>query len=429
MPNFQIGPEPPMSSSPVILQIVPALETGGAERTAIEVAEAIVAAGATALVVSEGGRLEGDLAAAGGTLIRFPAATKNPRALWANARALEAIIAEHGVDLVHARSRAPAWSAMIAARRAGRPFVTTYHGIYNQKTPFKGWYNGIMARGKLVIANSNYTAQIVRSRHHVADSRLRVIHRCADLERFSRDAVSPERIRALRSAWGVPMSARLVVLASRLTRWKGQGVAIGAAAQILRRPEFDDVIFVLAGDDQGRTGYRNELDERIASLGLTDRILLPGHCEDVPAAFATAAIALVSSIEPEAFGRSSVEAQAMGCPVIVSDIGALPETIVSPDKASSLGVVTGWTFKPGDEDELAARIGFALRLPTGQRAAMAESARRHVAAHFSKTALQQQTLGVYDELLGTGLAAEFMSRSSPDEASMSLKRTIPAGFI
>lgn len=418
-----------MYVKPVILQVLPALETGGVERTAVEMAAAIALAGGTPLVASEGGRLEGELAEAGGILIRFPAATKNPRRIWANARKLEALIKEHGVDLVHARSRAPAWSAFSAARRARVPFVTTYHGIYNQKSPIKRFYNGIMARGDLVIANSGYTAELVARRHHVPASRLRVIPRGADLTRFSPDAVTKARITTLRNSWGVSADQRLVVLAARLTNWKGQGVAIAAAAQILRRPEFDDVVFVLAGDDQGRSSYRKQLADRIAILGLGDRVLLPGHCDDIPAAFMTATLALVPSIEPEAFGRTSIEAQAMGCPVIVSDIGALPETIVSPKDASSLGVVTGWTFKSGDESELATRVASALSLPSGQRAAMTESARRHVSANFSTTALQQRTLHAYDELLGTALSPEFSRKAIPNEDLMSSESKIPAGFI
>lgn len=418
-----------MHSRPVLLQIVPELETGGAERTAIEMAEAVTVAGGVALVASEGGRLESELADAGGTLIRFPAATKNPRAIWANARLLQQIITEHGVTIVHARSRAPGWSALIAARRARVPFVTTYHGIYNQRTLLKGWYNSVMARGDRVIANSGYTSAIVRSRHHVDDAKIRVIPRCADLARFSLDAVGPERLNALRAEWGVPANARLVVHAARLTRWKGQMVAVDAAAQVLRRAEFDDVYFVFAGDDQGRSGYRQQLQKRIAALGLEDRIRMPGHCADMPAAFAAATLALVPSIEPEAFGRISVEAQAMGCPVIVSEIGALPETVVTPNEASSLGLVTGWTFKAGDPGALAARIASALSLPTGQRAAMSESARRHAATHFSKTTLQRSTLGVYDELLNTRLQAEFDLRMLAIEDSKSSQKTIPASFV
>lgn len=395
-----------MTVKPVILQIIPALAAGGAERTVIEVAEAITAAGGEALVASEGGRLEEELKAAGGESIRFSASTKNPLAIYANALRLEKFIAKRKINLIHARSRAPAWSALIAARRAKIPFVTTYHGIYNQKSPLKGFYNGVMARGDLVIANSHYTAGIVKQRHGVPEARLHVIPRGVDLARFSPEHVSDERVATLRRTWGVSPKTRLIVLAARLTRWKGQRIAIEAAPLILNRPEFADIVFILAGDDQGRTEYREALAARIEDLGLAGRILLPGHCEDMPAAFKTATLALVPSVEPEAFGRISIEAQAMGCPVIVSDIGALPETIVEAGEGSAASVATGWSISHGDEQALAFIIMAALSLTQDQRAAISLAAQQN-AARFSKAALQLRTLKVYDQLLNTDMSDKF----------------------
>ncbi len=394
-----------MPETPVILQVIPRLDTGGAERTVIEVAEAVTLAGGKALVAAEGGRLAGELEAAGGELIPFPAGAKNPLTILANARRLERLIAARGVSLVHARSRAPAWSALIAARRARVPFVTTYHGVYNQRSAIKGWYNSVMARGDVVIANSHYTAKVVTARHGTPENRLTVIHRGVDLARFDPEAVSAERIAALRAAWGVGPQTRLVVQAARLTRWKGQHVIVGAAARLKDDPEFDDVAFILAGDDQGRTAYAQELADRIGALGLEGRVRLTGHCSDVPAAFLTAALGVAPSIEPEAFGRVSAEAQAMGCPVIVSNLGALPETL----GGSAMGVDQpgGWTFPPGDEAALAGRIAAALRKPADSAAAMRDAARAHVAAHFSKTALQSRNLLIYDRLLGTSLTEAF----------------------
>ncbi len=395
-----------MPETPVILQVIPSLDTGGAERTVIEVAEAVALAGGKALVAAEGGRLAGELEAVGAELIPFPAGAKNPLTILANARRLERLIAARGVSLVHARSRAPAWSALIAARRARVPFVTTYHGIYNQRSAIKGWYNSVMARGDVVIANSRYTAKLVASRHGTPENRLSVIHRGVDLERFDAKAVSPERIAALRASWGAGPQARLVVQAARLTRWKGQLVMVGAAARLKNAPEFDDVVFILAGDDQGRTAYVQELADRIRTLGLEGRVRLTGHCDDVPAAFLTAAVGVVPSIEPEAFGRASAEAQAMGCPVIVSDLGALPETLGQYGGGAGRQE-TGWIVPPGDETALAERISAALRMPDAPFAAMRDAARVHVAAHFSKTALQSKNLHVYDRLLGTRLTEAF----------------------
>jgi len=390
-----------MPKAPTILQIIPELGTGGAERTVIEVAEAIVRAGGTALVASEGGRLADELAQMGGELIPFPAGSKNPLRMAANASRLEALIRARGIDLVHARSRAPAWSAYLAARRTKRPFVTTYHGIYNQKSPLKSWYNSVMARGDVVIANSHYTARLVRERHGTPESRLRVIYRGVDLQRFSPSAVSAARIASLKESWGVPADARVIVQAARLTRWKGQHVLIGAAGLLQHKPCFRGMVVVIAGDDQGRSAYREELATRIHSLGLAGRVVLTGHCADVPAAFAGAWLAVVPSIEPEAFGRASIEAQAMGCPVIASAIGALPETLRldTRDEAKR----SGWTVPAGDEAELARALESALQTPAQLHSAMAAAARNNAAA-FSKTALQGSTLQVYDDLLGSRMA-------------------------
>lgn len=399
-------PDAHMLDKPVILQIIPALETGGAERTVIEVAEAITFAGGVALVACEGGRLANDLEAVGGELIPFPAATKNPAKLIANASRLASIIRTRGVHLVHARSRAPAWSAFLAARRTKLPFVTTYHGIYNQKSALKAWYNGVMARGDMVIANSHYTAGVVTARHNVTSERLTVIQRGVDLAKFSPEAVSGDRLTALRTAWGVAPDARLVVQAARQTRWKGQHVLIGAAARLKDIAGLEDVVFILAGDDQGRNAYTQELTKRIEALGLTGRVKLTGHCSDVPAAFLAATVGVVPSIEAEAFGRASAEAQAMGCPVIVSDLGALPETLGSKQDGSC---PTGWTFELGNEAALASRIEAALRLSKDVVEEMRMTARAHVAANFSKTVLQSKTLLVYDGLIGSRLAQAFDS--------------------
>lgn len=393
-----------MPRSPTILQIIPDLDTGGAERTVIEVAEAIVRGGGRALVASEGGRLEGELADVGGELIRFPAGTKNPAKILGNARRLAAIIEAQGVHLVHARSRAPAWSAMLACRWTKRPFVTTYHGIYNQKSALKGLYNSVMARGDAVIANSYYTGRMLRERHGTPSLRLTVIPRAVDLARFSPDAVALARRAALRERWEVPPDARVVLQAARLTRWKGQQILIAAAGLLKKRPCLAKAVIVIAGDDQGRSAYREALIEQIANLGLSGRIKLVGHCEDMAAAFAIAHLAVIPSIEPEAFGRTSIEAQAMGCPVVVSNAGALPETIRIA-RASGAGG-TGWTVPPGDISALSEVLEAALEMPADAHAAMAAAARSN-AQGFSKTTLQKNTLTVYDSLLGSRMANAF----------------------
>jgi glycosyltransferase involved in cell wall biosynthesis len=407
---------------PVILQIVPELSTGGAERTAIEMAEAVALGGGLALVVSSGGRLEKELADVGGELIRFPAKTKNPSLILFNALRLARIIRQRGVSLVHARSRAPAWSALIAARRTNRCFVTTYHGIYNQKGRLKAFYNSVMAKGDAVICNSQYTAGIVRERHPEAAERVGVIYRGLDTRLFDPSAVPAERVRTLREAWGVGPVKRIVLLPARLTRWKGQRILIDAAALLFSRLPDSDVAFVLVGDDQGRSPYRAELESLIESHGIADRVIIAGHCDDMPAAYKAACLTVLPSIEPEAFGRASIEAQAMGCPVIASNIGAFPETIApEPTLLARVASVpeggrpepqgasrrNPWLFEPGNPQELCDSLCTALALSGDAIEALRQRSMERIRNTFSKRTLQLQTLSVYDRLIGTQLAATF----------------------
>ncbi|MCB8821739.1 glycosyltransferase family 4 protein [Microvirga rosea] len=380
-----------------ILQIIPELEAGGAERTTVDVAEGLAHVGAKALVATEGGRLVGELQAKGGIWIPFPAATKNPFSMLINVRRLARICHQERVALVHARSRAPAWVALGAARSLNIPFVTTYHGSYAGRSSVKVLYNSVMARGDAVIANSHYTGDLIRSLYPQAGDRIRVIHRGTDFTTFSPSAVSPERVENLRKAWNVSPHERMVLLAARLTGWKGQRVLIEAAAK-LRDAGLADVTYILAGDPQGRDSYVKELDGLIESRKLTGIVRRVGHCTDMPAAFLAASVVTVPSTEPEAFGRSAVEAQAMGTPVVVSDLGAVPETVLSPPSVLPQER-TGWRIVPGDADALADALGAALALGASARIALGTRARSHVEQHFSLERMVSSTLDVYSALL------------------------------
>jgi glycosyltransferase involved in cell wall biosynthesis len=392
-----------------ILQLVPRLDAGGSELATVEIAQALTRAGATALVATEGGRMAQEIAVAGGEIVALPVASKNPLTMLATARALIRLIKDRGVDLLHARSRAPAWSALLAARRTGKPFVTTYHGAYGEVGPFKTLYNSVMARGDRVIANSRYTAQVIGEREHLARERIRIIYRGVDGVAFDPAAIAPKAVEELQSAWGVPPGAKIVLHAARLTSLKGQRDLIAGVALLDAAGGLGDAVVILAGDAPGRDAYRQELTGLIARHGLSDKVRLVGHCGDMPAAFLAAHVAVTTSTVPETFGRTSVEAQAMGCPVIVPNLGALPETILTP--AQSGEGFTGWLVPPRDVQALADRIGQALALAPAARALIGARARGHVAASFTLERMQEQTLAVYDELLGTDLAERF--RRSP----------------
>ncbi len=375
-----------------LLQVTPELETGGAEQTTIDVAHAVVAQGGKALVATKGGRMAARLTADGGRLAQMPAQSKNPLVMLGNAARLIDLIRREKVSLVHARSRAPAFSALWAAHTTKTPFVATYHGVYNAKSNLKRWYNAVMTKGDLVIANSEYTRQHVIQEHGIPPEKVVAIPRGVDLSRFEPGMVGCERVRALAEAWGVaPDERRLkVLLAGRLTRWKGQGLLVEAMATLKARGE-DRILLLLAGDDQGRKGYRAELTDGIAAAGLEDRVKLVGHCDDMPAAYLLADLAIAPSLEPEAFGRTAVEPQVMGRPVMAADHGATRETVVPGE--------TGWLVRPGDAEAWADALMEACEAGAAKRQVMGQAARTRARRLYSVDAMCEATLDVYARVL------------------------------
>jgi glycosyltransferase involved in cell wall biosynthesis len=375
-----------------LLQVVPELETGGAEQTTVDIARAVVRAGGRCLVATAGGRMEAALAEAGGELVVLPMAAKAPATLALNARRLARLIRAERVSLVHARSRAPAFSALPAARRTGVPIVATYHGIYNARTPLKRWWNGVMTRGDLIIANSEYTREHVIREHGVAPGCVVAIPRGVDLSRFDPDKVSHERVAALCKAWGAePGDTRpSILLAGRLTRWKGQGLLIDALQRLAADGGPDFRVF-LAGDDQGRKAYRAQLEHTITTGGLSDTVSIVGHTDDMPAAYLVADLAAAPSLEPEAFGRTAVEPQAMGRPVLAADHGGARETVVQSE--------TGWRVKPGDVEAWAQMLGLAVQAGPQRWAEMGAKGRERVRRLYSVEAMCDATLEVYARVL------------------------------
>ena len=380
-----------------ILQIIPRLDAGGAERATIDVAAALAAEGAVAKVAAEGGRLVSELQARGGVWLPFPASSKNPFAMLLNAHKLARLLRDEGVDILHARSRAPAWVALRAARLTGAPFVTTYHGAYGGRSGLKTLYNSVMARGDAVIANSEWTGALIETLHPFARDRIHVIPRGVDFRRFSPSSVEPARVQRLRAQWASSPEERIVLLAARLTPWKGHRVLI-AAMKTLADAGLTDVAAIFAGDAQGRVGYAKHLSSLIRSAGLDGRVRIVGHCADMPAAFLAASAVVVPSLKPEAFGRTAVEAQAMGAPVVASDLGAAMETICAPPTCADRDR-TGWRVPPDDADALARALTSALSLGASARDALSLRARTFVQGHFSVDEMCARSLDVYRSLL------------------------------
>lgn len=376
---------------PAILQIVPMLDAGGAERTTVDIAAALARQGFRPLVATHGGRLVGELQRAGGEWIELAVHSKWPATLLANIGRIRRIVRRQNIKLLHARSRAPAWSAFYAARAEKIPFVTTYHGIYNAKGPVKRYYNSIMARGDAVIANSEWTAGHIRSEHSFAPKRLAVIPRGVDLERFDPARISRERVESLRASWGARQGDIVVFLPGRLTRWKGQSALIKAMGNLKQGGSGTALRAVLAGDPQGRESYKAELSALASSLGLSENLLIADHIVDMPVAYLAADIVVSASTDPEAFGRVAAEAGAMGRPVVATDHGGSREIILR-DKS-------GLLIAPGDPLALSAAIDKLAAAGPEFRRHMGEAARAHVTSHFTVERMCADTIALYRELL------------------------------
>jgi len=377
----------PAGTPPVVMQIVPSLVTGGAERGAVDVACALVAAGAKALVVSSGGPMVRELERGGALHVTMPVDSKNPFVMRANIDRLVALVEEHGVDIIHVRSRAPAWSARAAARRTSRRFVTTFHGTYNSTNPIKYRYNAIMTSGQRVIAISDFIAQHIRDDYRVPAARIETIHRGVDVDIFDPAAVPPARVIKLATDWRLPDGASVVMLPGRLTRWKGQTVFLQAVARL----KHQNFCAVLVGSDQGRTGYRAELEDLVNDLGLASVVRFVDECRDMPAAFMLADVVVSASTDPEAFGRVIAEAQAMGRPVVASDHGGAREIVIAEE--------TGWLVPPADADALAAAVDGALDLDAAARERLAEQAIARVRERFTKALMCAKTLELYGKVM------------------------------
>ncbi len=375
-----------------LLQVVPELETGGAEQTTIDVADAVVRAGGKALVATRGGRMAARLEADGGRLAQMPVQTKNPLVMLGNAARLVDLIRKEKVSIVHARSRAPAFSALWAAQATKTPFVATYHGVYGARNSVKRWYNAVMTRGDLVIANSDYTRDHVLAEHDIDPDRIVSIPRGVDLERFNPSWVTPERVQALREAWGVDSRDRRVklLLAGRLTRIKGHLLIIEAARR-MRATGTENFLILFAGDDQGRTGYREEVEAAVVAASLADHVRLVGHCDDMPAAYQICDLAMLPTTKPESFGRTAVEPQVMGKPVLASDHGGTTETVLNGE--------TGWLVKVDDPDAWAAAMAKAIEMGAPRLAAMGQAAANRARRLYSVDAMCAATLDAYARVL------------------------------
>ena len=379
-----------------ILQIVPALREEPVARTALIVAAALLQSGARALIAAEDGPLTAELRALGGELVPLVNATANPFTLRRGARATEALIGSERVDIVHAQSIGGAWIASMAAARVAVWLVTTLPDA-PAAPGLRAYWAGALARGDRVIAPSNYAAAPVAARYGLPPDRLTVIPRSIDTALFDPAAVGAQRVDALRTAWRIPQDARILLVPARVAPWNGQ-LILPEVARILLDDGVHGFVFVLAGEHRSFEKYARSVAAAAQAKGVQASIRLAGHCRDLPAAFAAADTVVVPAIEPPVFGRTLAQAQAMGRPVVTSNVGVLPEHVVTPPEMPE-DVRTGWVAKAGDAKEFARALNAAFALDDTAYRTMCARARQFAQYMFSPASMADATLAVYSALL------------------------------
>ena len=386
-------------TAPNILQIIPRLDGGGAEATTLEITKALTAAGGRSVVVSEGGKMADAIIAAGGEIIYAPVSSKNPIIMYQNINRLARIAEAQNIDILHARSRAPAWSSLWAAQKIGKPYLATYHSKVHDSPKLKIFYNSVMTRGERVIANSAFTAARIRSVHKIAPEKIDIVPRGCDPEKFDPAHISQTDITEQSAAWGVQEGEFVILCPARLTRWKGQMVLLEAVARLT-----GNFRLVLTGNTFDKTGaesrFAQELKARASEMGFSDRLVFAGHVANMPLAYAVADLAVLPSLDPEPFGRTAVEAQAATLPVIVSDAGGFRETVREDDASSDSPVQrTGWRVPPGDVAALTARLQAVANLSRDELSTIGQAARQWVMENFTTEKMCAQTLQIYQSVI------------------------------
>jgi glycosyltransferase involved in cell wall biosynthesis len=379
-----------------VLIAVPSLEVGAADEDALELARMLADAGHRAIVVSGGGRMERDVAACGAEIVRLNMASQNPLTIARNAFTLRRLIERHRCAVVHALARGPAWSALAATRMGRVPLVTTWYNTFREQNAFKHFYNSSMARGERVIAMSDQIAETIAERYAVAPERIVVAPARIDAARFDPAAVTPERVEAVRAAWGVKPETRVIVVTGRILRRKGHHVIVRAARR-LKDIGLPDFAFVLVGEDQGRSSYSGELWDLVLATDTSDVIRIAGPPFDAPAAYSAAVAVVAAALQLEGPQRGLLEAMAMARPVIASDLAAGPETVLAPPAVAE-DRMTGLRFASGSDAELAAALIKLFSTAEVARRAIGRRGREHVVAQYAGAPAIAQVLAVYDEV-------------------------------
>ena len=383
-----------------VLIVVPTLDAGAADTGAVELVRILKSAGHRAIVVSRAGRLVADVTAAGGEYIPLNVASKNPLLMLRNALVLIRLARETKCDAIHALGRSGAWSACIAARLRGVPFLTSWYKGFRDQNVLKHLYNGVMARGDRVIAVSEQIAQLVNDRYGTPWEKIAVVPCSIDFEHFDPANVSRERVAAMRRAWGVNRDTKVILITGRILRRKGHHVVVRAAKR-LREMGLKDFLCVFVGEDRGRTHYTGELWDLALATGTMDVIRMAAPVRDMPAAYAAASVVVSAAVQPEGVQRSMLEAQAMARPVVVSEYGAGNDVVLTAPAVPEHRI-TGLRFHNGDDAALAAALLRLFAMPEQNREAIGLRGRDWVLGHFNAAVGTEQMLRLYGEIAGRG---------------------------
>jgi glycosyltransferase involved in cell wall biosynthesis len=380
-----------------ILQIVPALGHDAVALTAFNTAYALLQAGARAIIAGETGALVEPLTSVGAEWIPLATATINPLKLRRNAGRIEQLVISEHIDLVHAHSAGAAWSVVTAAVRAPVLLVTSLPDVPAVGARLRTYFSRALARGDRIIAPSSYAARPVMEQFAIPAERMAVIPRSIDTDLYDPDAVEPDRVSALRKAWGIEASNQVVLVPGRVAPWNGQDVVVEAAHALLESG-WQDVRFVLTGEDRSHRRYAGSVVKRAKELGVENLVRLVGHCRDMPAAYAAANIVAIPALEPPLIGRAVAEAQAMGRPVITTNVGVMAENVAVPPLVPD-ELRTGWVVNAGDAIELANAVADALSLDGADYRRVAARARQFAEYMFSPESVAAATCEVYTSLL------------------------------
>jgi len=377
-----------------VLQVIPRLGYGGAETGCYDLAHFLYEKNSRSIIVTSGGELLRYVKKNKVKVIRLPVHSKNPILMFFNALILSIVILIYNIDIVHARSRAPAWSCLLSCFFTRRKFVTTFHGTYNFSNFFKKFYNSAMVRSKLIIAGSNFIFNHINENYEKflkSKNKLMVIFRGINLEYFNKRNVSENKRNKLMSSWKIDLDKKTILLPGRLTSWKGQELFIEAINILVEDYNKNNFQAIILGSDQGRNVYSKKLFDLVRRHQLNQRIKFVTHCNEMPTAYSLSDIIVSSSIEPEAFGRVAVESQAMEKPIVASDIGGSKETIVNGK--------SGFLYKSDDPRELAKVLNNVMELDQEALYSIGKEGRKNVTKKFDVEQMCKTTFTEYKKLL------------------------------